>query len=50
MHIKHYHVEFTALVGSAPNVVDLACARSEIVNAEHNKSLSFPPKKLLTKM
>ncbi|XP_073985236.1 PHD finger protein MBD-R2 isoform X3 [Rhodnius prolixus] len=50
MHIKHYHVEFTALVGSAPNVVDLACARSEIVNAEHIKSLSFPPKKLLTKM
>lgn len=28
MHIKHYHPEYTAFMGSTPNVADLAYART----------------------
>ncbi|XP_014243935.1 uncharacterized protein LOC106663552 [Cimex lectularius] len=47
MHIKHYHVEFESLVGAAPNVVDLALARSEIANSDPGPSKSpFPVKRI----
>lgn len=37
MHIKHYHSELSSLVRSAPNMVDLACARSESANSDSLK-------------
>nr|XP_024216836.1 PHD finger protein 20 isoform X2 [Halyomorpha halys] len=39
MHIKHYHSELSSLVRSAPNMVDLACARSQSANSD---SLKIP--------
>lgn len=50
MHIKHYHVEFKALVGAAPNVVDLALARSESNFVDTMKPQLMPTKKPSIKM
>uniref|UniRef100_A0A0A9VZB4 PHD finger protein 20-like protein 1 n=1 Tax=Lygus hesperus TaxID=30085 RepID=A0A0A9VZB4_LYGHE len=46
MHVKHYHAsEFSALIGTAPNVVDLALARSESNYAESLKPQFLPVKR-----